>query len=159
MDERERSRNNGVSGGGANGGLVYPVMTEEQIQILRHQIVAYTIISEQLVQMYKSFIAQQDFIGMELGNPSCDPLMALGARKISSRRHRWAPTPVQLQILENLFIQGSGTTRTKEKIKEITNELAQHGPVTESNVYNWFQNRRAKSKKRSAQFQSKTESI
>ncbi|KAK1257862.1 WUSCHEL-related homeobox 13 [Acorus gramineus] len=110
MDEREKINiNNGDGGGGVNVGLVYPVMTEEQIQILRHQIVAYTIICEQLVQMYKSFTAQQHFFGMELGNPSCDPLMALGARKIYSRRQRWAPAPAQLQILENLFIQGSGT--------------------------------------------------
>ncbi|KAK1301859.1 WUSCHEL-related homeobox 8 [Acorus calamus] len=107
MDDRVKINvNNGDGEGGVNGGLVYPVMTEEQIQILRHQIVAYTIISEQLVQMYKSSIAQQHFFGMEIGNPSCDPSMALGASKISSRRQRWAPTPVQLQILENFGMRG-----------------------------------------------------
>ncbi|KAK1311387.1 WUSCHEL-related homeobox 8 [Acorus calamus] len=154
IDEREKSSNNGFGGSVVNGGLVYPVMTEQQIEILRHQIVAYTIICDQLVEMYNSFIAQQDFLG--LGH--CDPLMASRAHKISSRQ-RWAPTHAQLHILENLFVQGSGTP-TKQKIKEITNELAQHGLVIESNVYNWFQNRRARSKKkkRSASQQSNTKS-
>ncbi|KAK1324903.1 WUSCHEL-related homeobox 8 [Acorus calamus] len=128
-------------------------MTDEQIEVLRHQIAAYATICEQLVEMHKSFMAQQDSLaGTRLGNLYCDPLMTSGVHKITSRQ-RWAPTPVQLQILESLFVQGSGTP-TKQKIKEITSELTQHGPITESNVYNWFQNRRARSKKKLASSQT-----
>ncbi|KAK1280545.1 hypothetical protein QJS04_geneDACA014307 [Acorus gramineus] len=50
-------------------------MTEQQIEILQHQI----------VEMYKSFIiAQQYFFGPGPGNPYLDPLMASGAPKIRS---------------------------------------------------------------------------
>lgn len=76
----------------------------------------------------------------------CDPLMASGGHKISSRQ-RWTPTAVQLQILERIFEAGTGTP-SKEKIKEITADLSQHGQISETNVYNWFQNRRARSKRK-----------
>ncbi|CAG7879771.1 unnamed protein product, partial [Brassica rapa] len=33
-------------------------------------------------------------------------------------------------------------------IKDITEELRQHGQIAEQNVYNWFQNRRARSKRK-----------
>lgn len=72
--------------------------------------------------------------------------MASAGHKISTRQ-RWTPTPVQLQILERIFDQGTGTP-TKQKIKDITNELTQHGQISETNVYNWFQNRRARSKRK-----------
>ncbi|PNX81272.1 WUSCHEL-related homeobox 13-like protein, partial [Trifolium pratense] len=62
-------------------------------------------------------------------------------------RQRWTPTPIQLQILERIFDQGNGTP-SKEKIKEIATELSQHGQISETNVYNWFQNRRARSKRK-----------
>ena len=62
-------------------------------------------------------------------------------------RQRWTPTPVQLQILERIFDQGTGTP-SKQKIKDITEELSQHGQISEQNVYNWFQNRRARSKRK-----------
>eukprot|EP01018_Ginkgo_biloba_P030057 Gb_17198 [translate_table: standard] len=62
-------------------------------------------------------------------------------------RQRWTPTQMQLQILENIFEQGNGTP-SKQKIKEITAELAQHGQISETNVYNWFQNRRARTKRK-----------
>lgn len=62
-------------------------------------------------------------------------------------RQRWNPTAMQVQILEDLFKQGNGTL-IKGKIKEITLELSQHGEISETNVYNWFQNRRARCKRK-----------
>lgn len=85
---------------------------------------------------------------MRLGNLYCDPLMVPGGHKITARQ-RWTPTPMQLQILENIFDQGNGTP-SKQKIKDITAELSQHGQISETNVYNWFQNRRARSKRKQA---------
>lgn len=84
--------------------------------------------------------------GVRLGNLYCDPLITSGAHKITGRQ-RWTPTPMQLQILERIFDQGIGTP-SKQKIKEITSELSQHGQISETNVYNWFQNRRARSKRK-----------
>ncbi|THG13394.1 hypothetical protein TEA_018008 [Camellia sinensis var. sinensis] len=81
-----------------------------------------------------------------LGNLYCDPLMTSVGHKISGRQ-RWTPTPVQLQILECLFDQGNGTP-SKQKIKDITSDLSQHGQISKSNVYHWFQNRRARSKRK-----------
>jgi len=72
--------------------------------------------------------------------------MACSGHKITARQ-RWTPTPLQLQILERIFDEGNGTP-SKQKIKEITTELGQHGQISETNVYNWFQNRRARSKRK-----------
>ncbi|KAK8653867.1 hypothetical protein V6N13_127850 [Hibiscus sabdariffa] len=67
--------------------------------------------------------------------------MASAGRRITTRQ-RWTPTPVQLQILDRIFDQETGTP-SKQKIKDhITSELSQHGRISETNVYNWFQNRR-----------------
>jgi len=84
--------------------------------------------------------------GARLGNFYCDPLVAAIGHKITVRQ-RWTPTALQLEILERIFKQGTGTP-SKQKIKEITAELSQHGQISETNVYNWFQNRRARSKKK-----------
>ncbi|CAJ2631025.1 unnamed protein product [Trifolium pratense] len=121
------------------------VMTDEQLETLRKQIAVYATICEQLVQMHKTLSAQQDLAGARLGNLYCDSLLTSG-HKITSRQ-RWTPTPIQLQILERIFDQGNGTP-SKEKIKEIATELSQHGQISETNVYNWFQNRRARSKRK-----------
>ncbi|KAB1208362.1 WUSCHEL-related homeobox 13 [Morella rubra] len=126
--------------------LYVKVMTDEQLETLRKQIAVYATICEQLVEMHKNLTAQQDLAGVRLGNIYCDPLMTSAGHKITSRQ-RWTPTPVQLQILERIFDQGTGTP-SKQKIKEITSELSQHGQISETNVYNWFQNRRARSKRK-----------
>ncbi|CAJ1977706.1 unnamed protein product [Sphenostylis stenocarpa] len=131
----------------ANGELMYvKVMTDEQLETLRKQIAVYGTICDQLIEMHRTLSAQQDLAGVRLGNIYCDPLMTSVGHKITSRQ-RWTPTPVQLQILERIFDQGNGTP-SKEKIKEITAELGQHGQISETNVYNWFQNRRARSKRK-----------
>ncbi|KAF5738089.1 homeodomain protein HB2 [Tripterygium wilfordii] len=137
---------NGNAGGGGGGVMYVKVMTDEQLETLRKQIAVYATICEQLVEMHKTLTAQQDLAGGRLGNLYCDPLMALSGHKITARQ-RWTPTPVQLQILERIFDQGNGTP-SKQKIKEITSDLSQHGQISETNVYNWFQNRRARSKRK-----------
>ncbi|KAK8705762.1 hypothetical protein V6N13_049355 [Hibiscus sabdariffa] len=127
-------------------GLREKVMTDVQVEELRKQIVVYAAISEQLVELHKSMSAHHDFTGMRLGNLYCDSVTASIGHKITARQ-RWTPTPFQLQILENIYEQGTGTPG-KQKIKEIASELAQHGQISETNVYNWFQNRRARSKRK-----------
>lgn len=144
IDGNNNPSNN--NGGGINGVLYVKVMTDEQLEILRTQIAVYATICEQLVDLHKSITAQQDLAGVRLGNLYCDPLVTAVGHKITARQ-RWTPTPVQLQILERIFDQGTGTP-SKQKIKEITAELSQHGQISETNVYNWFQNRRARSKRK-----------
>ncbi|XP_042401414.1 WUSCHEL-related homeobox 8-like [Zingiber officinale] len=121
-------------------------MTDEQIEALRRQIAAYATIYKQLAEMHReTTLCQESFIGGRLGTLYCSPL---SITKISTRQ-RWTPTPVQLQILESIFYQGSDTPN-KEGIKDITAKLAEHGQISETNVYNWFQNRRARSKRKQA---------
>ncbi|MBA0670286.1 hypothetical protein Goklo_025035 [Gossypium klotzschianum] len=134
-------------------GVCGKVMTDEQVEELRKQIVAYSAISEQLAELHKSMSAHHNFTG-RLGNLYCDPISASVGHKITARQ-RWTPTALQLQILENIYEQGTGTP-SKQKIKEIASELAQHGQISETNVYNWFQNRRARSKRK---LQSSTDSV
>ncbi|XWS14361.1 hypothetical protein CRYUN_Cryun35bG0002800 [Craigia yunnanensis] len=126
-------------------GVCGKVMTDEQMEELRKQIVAYAVISEQLAEMHKSMSVHQDFTGKRLGSPYSDPIAASIGHKIA--RQRWTPTALQLQIMESIYYQGHGTPG-KQKMKEITAELAQHGQISETNVYNWFQNRRARSKRK-----------
>lgn len=138
--------NNNSNNTNNTAGMFVKVMTDEQMEVLRKQIAIYATICEQLVDLHKSLTSHHDLAGVRLGNLYSDPLVTSGGHKFSGRQ-RWTPTPVQLQILERLFEQGNGTP-SKQKIKEITSELSQHGQISETNVYNWFQNRRARSKRK-----------
>ncbi|XP_074561311.1 WUSCHEL-related homeobox 8-like [Curcuma longa] len=136
-----------------NAELCGKVMTDEQIEILRRQIAAYATICEQLVEMHREITRRQEpfpgmGMGIGMGSLYPDSSMACGASKICARQ-RWTPTTMQLQILESIFFQGTGTP-SKQRIKDITSELAEHGQISETNVYNWFQNRRARSKRKQA---------
>ncbi|XP_031474977.1 WUSCHEL-related homeobox 8-like [Nymphaea colorata] len=147
MEGEELKQQQNGGGVGGNAGLYVKVMTDEQMELLRRQISVYATICEQLVEMHKASTAQQDSVaGMRLGNIYADPSMAAAGHKVTTRQ-RWTPSQMQLQILESIFEQGNGTP-SKQKIKEITAELSQHGPISETNVYNWFQNRRARSKRK-----------
>ncbi|KAK8304580.1 hypothetical protein V6Z12_D03G001800 [Gossypium hirsutum] len=125
QNQREDSVNLNVN----NGVMYVKVMTDEQLETLRKQIAVYASICEQLVEMHKNLTAQQDLTGGRLGNLYCDPLMTSGGHKISARQ-RWTPTAVQLQILERIFDEGTGTP-SKQKIKEITSELSESEVETE----------------------------
>uniref|UniRef100_M4DMI5 Homeobox domain-containing protein n=1 Tax=Brassica campestris TaxID=3711 RepID=M4DMI5_BRACM len=132
-----------ANGGSGSGGMYVKGMTDEQLETLRKQIAIYATICERLVEMHKTLTSQQDLAG-RVGGLYADPTFG---HKMTGGRQRWTPTPVQLQILERIFDQGIGTP-SKQKIKDITEELSQHGPIAEQNVYNWFQNRRARSKRK-----------
>jgi hypothetical protein len=86
-------------------------------------------------------------VGMVVGRHiAYDPLAGTPNHKTTARQ-RWTPSQNQLQILERLFDQGNGTPH-KTRLKEITAELSQHGQIAETNVYNWFQNRKARAKRK-----------
>ncbi|EFJ33044.1 hypothetical protein SELMODRAFT_404178 [Selaginella moellendorffii] len=128
------------------------VMTEEQLETLRRQISVYATICQQLVEMHKATISHQHtYNGLLLGHQSpaiqdSSPML-LGIHHKPTSRQRWTPSQNQLRILERLFKQGNGTPN-RQRIKEITSELSQHGQISETNVYNWFQNRKARAKRK-----------
>lgn len=124
------------------------VMTDEQMEVLRRQISVYATICQQLVEMHKATMAQQNAMsGSRYGqSSSLDSALHSMGQKFTSRQ-RWTPSQTQLQILEKLFQQGNGTP-SKQRIKEISVELSQYGQISETNVYNWFQNRRARTKRK-----------
>ncbi|KAJ7555281.1 hypothetical protein O6H91_05G029900 [Diphasiastrum complanatum] len=125
------------------------VMTDVQMELLRRQISVYSTICHQLLEMHKASLSQQTaFAGYALGqHVPYDQVLCL---QKSTSRQRWTPSPSQLHVLEKLFDQGHGTP-SKQRIKEIASELSQHGQISETNVYNWFQNRKARAKRKQQQ--------
>ncbi len=85
-------------------------------------------------------IGEQHLARDQMGTPNHKP----------PTRVRWTPSQIQFQILERLFEQDNGTPN-KQHLKEIADELRQHGQIAETNVYNWFQNRKARAKRRHQQ--------
>lgn len=49
-----------------------------------------------------------------------------------SARQHWTPSQTQLTILERLYERTNGTSN-KNKIRDITSELSQQGPISETN--------------------------
>ena len=84
------------------------------------------------------------------GDGYFNPMVASSSAQRISTRNRWTPTSTQLQILESIYEEKSGTPN-RRRIREIAAELSEHGQITETNVYNWFQNRRARSKRKQPQ--------
>ncbi|VAH62490.1 hypothetical protein VPH35_044976 [Triticum aestivum] len=58
---------------------------------------------------------------------------------------RWNPRPEQIRILETLFNSGL-INPTRDEIPRIRMRLQEYGPVGDSNVFYWFQNRKSRSK-------------
>eukprot|EP00963_Diacronema_lutheri_P003992 scaffold308_cov327-Pavlova_lutheri.AAC.25 len=49
--------------------------------------------------------------------------------------------------MEQLFHQGEIIT-TKDKVQQLLEELQQHGPVTATNIANWFQNKKSRTRRK-----------
>jgi len=159
-------------------------MTERQLYAFRQQIAAYAHICQQLLQITTVNATQQtdrqravrrDVPGTEEMRTTPTPTGAgtewgrnAGTNAIrieggghrggrgedkSQRGPRWSGTPKHYEILENLFLAGEQPP-VRERLREVTEMLSQHGYIQESNVYNWFQNRRSREKKKIAEEQA-----
>ena len=145
-------------------------MTERQLYAFRQQIAAYAHICQQLLQVTSvqahqqtayqkrqvdTSIAQRPQVLSSVAHktPSAPGEYGSsggrGADK-SARGARWTGTPKHYEILEQMFQNGQAPP-VREELTRITAELAKHGTIGESNVYNWFQNRRSREKKIQAQ--------
>ncbi|KAH9314597.1 hypothetical protein KI387_023224, partial [Taxus chinensis] len=120
------------------------VMTKKQMDTLRRQISVFSTICSQLVEMHKAMSQQASASSLE---HMLDDPVSFGPGSRPPARQRWTPSQTQLHILERLYSYGNGTPN-KQNIKKITSELIQHGPISEMNVYNWFQNRKARAKRK-----------
>ena len=49
--------------------------------------------------------------------------------------------------MEQFLLLGTGNP-SRHKIKDMVATLCQFGPITETNVYNWFQNKKARKKRK-----------
>eukprot|EP00238_Polyblepharides_amylifera_P011697 CAMPEP_0196582854 /NCGR_PEP_ID=MMETSP1081-20130531/40981_1 /TAXON_ID=36882 /ORGANISM="Pyramimonas amylifera, Strain CCMP720" /LENGTH=193 /DNA_ID=CAMNT_0041903561 /DNA_START=194 /DNA_END=778 /DNA_ORIENTATION=+ len=106
-----------------------PLMTPAQVQQFKAQLKDYTNICYRLVLMHNQLVAEES---------RSVPL------KLATR---WIPTAEQVQVMEEAFAAGH-VAPSKAKLKDLSMQLMQLGPVGEANLYNWFQNRKARAKKR-----------
>ena len=148
-------------------------MTEQQKYALRQQIASYAHICQQLLQLTHE-AALRDLQMSARGEYDRHATHASSAyprekqpkkekphkeRKTPASifsntgvysvpgKVRWQRTTAQLERLEQLFANDTTTPRG-EKLKQVTEELSALGPIQECNVYNWFQNKKARLKKR-----------
>ena len=143
-------------------------MTERQLYAFRQQIAAYAHICQQLLQV-TSVQAHQQTAHQKKQSASAiaqrPQVLSAAAHKTpgehgssgggrgadkNARGVRWTGTPKHYEILEQMFQNGQAPP-VREELTRITAELAKHGTIAESNVYNWFQNRRSREKKLQAQ--------
>jgi len=143
-------------------------MTERQLYAFRQQIAAYAHICQQLLQVTSVQAHQQTAYQkrqVDSGISQRPQVLSSVAHKMpgdhgssgggrgadkSARGVRWTGTPKHYEILEQMFQNGQAPP-VREELTRITAELAKHGTIGESNVYNWFQNRRSREKKIQAQ--------
>lgn len=150
-------------------------LTRVQMDTLRHQIAAFSHICQQNVfltqqqaeekkpgaaaqhiravsnhsQATIAAIASSIGVPLTQGTPSQPsypaPIYSKDNRTPSAPR--WNPTPAQLARLEELYLTGMATPNGDLRT-QITEELAKLGQINEANVYNWFQNKKARMKKK-----------
>ena len=137
-------------------------LTRTQLDTLRHQIAAYSHLCQQNllltqqraeesrpgVQRSATIAAIASSLGVSLtvSQPSYPgPVYSKDGSKPSGQR--WSPTQAQLARLEELYATGMGTPNGDLRT-QITEELARLGTINEANVYNWFQNKKARMKKK-----------
>nr|GMD12477.1 WUSCHEL-related homeobox 3-like [Ipomoea batatas] len=66
---------------------------------------------------------------------------------MSSRQSRWSPTPEQIMILEEMYQKGLRSPNTSQ-IQMLTAHLSLYGKIEGKNVYYWFQNHKARDRKK-----------
>lgn len=143
-------------------------MTERQLYAFRQQIAAYAHICQQLLQVTSVQAHQQTAHQkrqVDSGMSQRPQVLSSVAHKMpgdhgssgggrgadkSARGVRWTGTPKHYEVLEQMFQNGQAPP-VREELTRITAELAKYGTIGESNVYNWFQNRRSREKKIQAQ--------
>ncbi|EFJ33357.1 hypothetical protein SELMODRAFT_84885 [Selaginella moellendorffii] len=82
-------------------------------------------------------------IVLSQGQRENNDLVAASARP---PHERWLPNREQLAVLEDLY--SKGTMPSQENIAEIVDLVDHdHGPVSESKVYFWFQNKKARERR------------
>ncbi|KAF2613572.1 hypothetical protein F2Q70_00013039 [Brassica cretica] len=124
------------------------VMTDEQLETLRKQIAIYATICERLVEMHKTLTSQQD-LAAELQNRFSLGFLSfcltLVLKQLSFHLSLWSGVDKGGRMVS---LYADPRTPSKQKIKDLTEELSQHGQIAEQNICNWFQNRRARSKRK-----------
>ena len=68
-------------------------------------------------------------------------------RTVPVAKTRWHPKPDQIQILEAIVNSGM-VNPPSEEIKRIRGQLEEFGHVEDANVFYWFQNRKARVKRK-----------